>query len=774
MRKGQMEFIVVLGIVLVVVIAVFYAMQGGTILPSSVPKGVYDEQREVANSINNVIRNAADRTLRTMMMHGGYLEDRTIAGISYMDVEHTNFLMKGVPYWQQCSNVMYPDVRDVKVWMEASMEKIIREGMDDVELLYGNRAVFDKEDIDVNVNILGLNAFEPDMLDITVNMPTKVRDYALPGDLYPYNVKVDTKFGKIYSFGKDFADASAQNRYFDIFTITAIYFSQELENTHAKLPTFGVLTQCGEVLYRSPQQINSYLLEVLEYVMASTLWWQEMEATGDEKSFAIEDLDGKAYPDLDVRTMVVDNFIFNLFDFVFVTNFDMPSNEGHTIPVCTEVYNKGYTFNYPFILRVKDPYTGYSFNLASMVGVEDRGDGVMVPSECGSVTEIPSECRELTCYGRIRVMNDLGEPMPNSFVVFGGCPIGETDSNGYVEGPIQCGMKELFIYQTSDYEFLKRNTSATVINGTYVLNPVPQIKIHFREVEVTREGYPYNWESEVNPSILKCDVCQKGACSISKELIYQCNIRLVDREYAFVEFNNGYTRLPVTNTDMSAADPACRDTPECELCEELTQMLKDNPNNQSAAEEARAACRECVQGCVVEPVENVYADYLPTGYLYEVDGRMHDPLTDFMITGGFLYDFNISRNDTELYVYIPRRADDRTGYMDHEMKESEKNCLTQAIEKCGIEPVSTEKYLPTTLLLSPEGCSCSYLRSVAEECGSPMTNLYCDCRGGGSYPADCDECSQGDPDCTTCCNKPALIEHLRSIEESCGIRVICT
>ena len=140
MRKGQMEAIVILGIFFVIVIVALYAVQQGTIFPSPVPKGVYDEQREVANSVKNVIRDAASKTLRTMMAHGGYLEDKSIAGMSYEDVSHTDFLLKGVPFWQQCDNVMYPDIEDVRKWMEASIKKTVREGMDDVESLYGNKS----------------------------------------------------------------------------------------------------------------------------------------------------------------------------------------------------------------------------------------------------------------------------------------------------------------------------------------------------------------------------------------------------------------------------------------------------------------------------------------------------------------------------------------------------------------------------------------------------------------------------------------------------------
>jgi hypothetical protein len=782
--KGQMEIIVVLGIIFVVVIVAFYAIQSGTILPEPIPKGVYEEQRDVANTIKNVVRDASSKTLRTMMAHGGYLEDKSVAGISYKDVSHTDFMLRGVAYWQQCDKVMYPDIRDVKSWMEVSIEKMVMEGMDDVEMLYGNRAEFDREGINVDVKILGQNQFEPDMLDITLTMPTKVRDYSLPGDLYPYNVKVDTQFGRIYAFGKDFADVSAQERFFDVFTITAIYFSQELEGTHSKLPTFGVLTQCGEVLFRSPQQINAYLLETLEYVMASTLWWQRMEnlcpgetCLDETKAFAIPDLNGKTYPHLDIVTMVSDNWFFNIFDYVFVTNFEMLRNDGYTIPVCTEVYNKAYNFNYPFVVRVRDRYTGYYFNFASMVGVKDRGDSVMEPGDCRDPTETPSECKELTCSAKVRVVNDLDEPLPGAWVVFGDCPLGETDENGYVEGPIQCGLRELFIYQDIKYEFLKRSVSATNINNTYVLNMVQDVRIHFREVNITRQGYLFDPDDDIY-TLHSCDACQKKACRFpaTGEAIYECSVRLVDREYAFLEFDNGYMKLPVTNFDMSASDPECRDDPDCILCEQLTEELQEDPGNLEKAQQAKEACSKCIQGCATTPLESVVVNYLPVGYTYRVDARMHDPLVDFFEKGGFLDDnATLGRDDTELYVYIPRRSSDRDSTLDFQMEDSEKACLTEALKKCEMEPVSSEKYVSTTLVLSPSGCTCSYLKGLAEGCGAPRPNLFCECPSGGSFPGSCGKSCGGpfDDPCTTCCSKSAVLEHLKTLEESCSIRVIC-
>ena len=254
-----MEIIVILGILVVVAVVVVLAIRGDRILPNPVPEGIHTQQREVAASVKDVIRDATDETLKTMMMHGGYL-DRRVPGVTvtYSDVPHVDFLLSGVPYWQRCDDTLYPDILDVKGWMESSIKDIIRNGMDDIEEQYGNRTVFKKDDIKVDVDIGGMEPFEEDTISVTVNMPTTVRGYPLPeGDLHPYRIGFDTKFGRIYSFGEDFAKASAGNRYFDVFSIAAIYFSQELENTHARLPTTGIMAHCGEVVYRSPQQINT-------------------------------------------------------------------------------------------------------------------------------------------------------------------------------------------------------------------------------------------------------------------------------------------------------------------------------------------------------------------------------------------------------------------------------------------------------------------------------------------------------------------------------------
>jgi hypothetical protein len=759
-----MEIIVILGILLVVAIAVVFAIRGGGILSSPVPEGIYSQQREVAASVKNVIRDATDETLKVMMMHGGYL-DRRVPGVTVTssDVPHVDFLLSGVPYWQRCEETMYPDITEVKGWMEKSIEDIIRNGMDDIEGQYGNRTVFDKSKIDVVVDIKGMEPFEPDTIGVTVTMPTTVRGYPLPeGDLHPYKIGFDTKFGRAYSFGKDFAEASADNRYFDVFSIAAIYLSQELENTHTRLPTAGVMTQCGEVVYRSPQQINSYLLEILEYVMSTTQWWQGMEnlcpggtCLSQTKSFAIEDLEGAEYPELDVRTVLADDWVFKLVDYVFATNFEMPKHGGFVVPVCTQTYNHAYDFSYPFIIRVKDPYTGYSFSFASEVSVKEGSDRTMEPGDCSPPGGALTGCENLPCHGRVGVVDNEGRPLEGAFVVFGGCPVGETGADGYAEGPIKCGNQELFVYRTSDYEFLKRTVSWEALNRTHTvtLNPVREIRVHFWEVEITTNGY---YESDEERIFTECDACPRS-CDITDVTSQQCSIGLVSREQMLVEFDNGYMKLPVTNIDSSGAAAGCSDTADCQTCSEHASEMEEGDADDSVFE----ACKRCAQGCYSPPLHNTQVNYLPSGYDYAVNGIMFDPLDDYRINGAFLYNsLSISEDDTELNVYMPNRSEDRSGYLDQDVTDKEKRCLAQALMECGIMPVSTEKYVSSTVVLPPSDYDCVYMKGLIVGCGgSPDPGTFRDCVGEDDEPL-------------VCCDKADALEQLRELEESCGVRVI--
>lgn len=696
-----MEVIVVLGIVLVAIVVIFYSLKDSGIFPTNVPEGIYEQQKEVAESVKKVITDATDKTVGEVMSHGGYLETRIPgANKAIGDAQSTEFMLTDVAFWQRCDNTMYPKLRmeegtdNMEAWMAASIKKKVSEGMDDIEVQYGNRAKFDLSGLRVEVDIKGSAQFEPDVIDVTVTMPTEVRDYKLPSDLHPYKVSFKSKLGRIHAFGKDFAVASREKRFFDWFSIEAILFSQELENTHAKLPTQGIMTQCGEVVYRSSEQINDYLLEMVGYIMSSVVWWEDNPnlcpggACQDKRlSFGIQDLDGVTFDDLEIRAMLVDDWEFGLTDYMMATNFEMPTHGGYTVPICTASYNKAYEFTYPYVLRVKDPYTGYSFNMAYEASVKDSGDETMEPGDCGEAVA-STDCSGLQWRGTVRVVDEDGRPLEGVAVVFGGCPLGETDTGGRVSGYVKCGMHELAVFGGSEREFFERDVTATTLNSGYTvtLNPVNAVTIHFREVTIEDSA--------------DCDACSKN-CNFGTGVT--CEISGIGREMVHLEFDNGYMKVPVSNVNVEDMDDECRTTPDCVFCNanyDSMEGVDPEDIDDELAQDISDACLSCDLGCPKTLTEHVTVDYLPSGYEYSVNGNMNDPLLNRMETGELNGTFYLGPDDTELYVYMVKRADDRKDPIDAIPGDSEITCLMNALAGCGIGPVSTVDYSSPIIVTS--------------------------------------------------------------------------
>ncbi|MCK5643170.1 MAG: hypothetical protein KAJ19_20340, partial [Gammaproteobacteria bacterium] len=159
-----MEVIVIFGVLLVVVLVVLFAVQEGSILPNTIPQNIYNEQKAVAKTVGDRMRDALDYTLRDMMMHGGYIGDQGLGTVSYNDVAGADFLLTKVPYWVRCDQVSYPQISQIETWMEHSIEKKMRDGMNSLEIEYGNLAEFDTEGITIDVDVQGMNEYEADKI----------------------------------------------------------------------------------------------------------------------------------------------------------------------------------------------------------------------------------------------------------------------------------------------------------------------------------------------------------------------------------------------------------------------------------------------------------------------------------------------------------------------------------------------------------------------------------------------------------------------------------
>ncbi len=778
-RKGQVELVIILGIIFLFLIVLFSGI-GSNFFASPIPSGVAERQAAVNTMVLGVIKDGVDQTLRVMERHGGYLDDPSITGKTWRDAPNVEFMMAGVAYWQMCENDYSLTKEEIERSFELSVAKHIRENIGGVSGLFGKNVSFDANSVSVDANILGWNRGEVKRIDVSVNLPTRVDGYDMPAQYHPYKQSIDTRFGEIIRFASDYAKENAANRNMEIFTIYGVYFSMVEPDGFGRLPTSGVLTECGQVLHRDPEQINGHLYDLINYVITQLRWWDVMTTDHDiPKIFAIQTLNGEEYRDLDIYMRLSDGFAFDTHDVIMVTNNKpLVTSSVLTPPVCVQEFNRGYDVDYPIIISVKDVETGNFFNFASHVFVESQGLK-MSPGSCSSITAPgQGECEDLQCSLNLRVVDDLSNPIEGAFVAFGNCPLGYTDSNGRVSGDSVCS-GDFSIYKNDTYEYyLEEDIMNHDVESVYVLHKVPFFTAHFREVKIFIDYKPYfgtDWQT--------CTAC--GSCSLyGIDTRVRCETDLMDKEYMYVEFTPSHkpsVTLPITNIDSGSIDPDCMESDACQFCTEHTNnVTMENMG------EVRDACQQCSIDCASGVLENRTIKYIMSGQ-HAVEGTVFNPYTS-REAGGMITTYSLDRNEDEVFINMPR-SETKTGN-NYQVSDSEKSCLTSYLATCGIDPISSSEAVQKTVVMT---CSCDNLLGFVNDVGiEPETReSFCRCPEGSSYSSGCcdrtpqgcafacEECGTGCsgylPQCVNCCDVTGLVDYINSgpVQLKTNARLIC-
>lgn len=453
-RKAQASFVMLLAVLLLVAIVVYYAFQG--IEPPPVPG---DEDRAVSDMIEGIITSGAELALKAMEYQGGYLTppEESVA-LQYI----------GVPYWQMCQNDMSPAADEIEVRFKKAIEYYMNNHTRDIEMFFGkNLSISNVSRVDVRLL--------DNRIDLDVYMTTLFEGRRIS---QPYSVSVPTIFKQLFDFAKDTIaeinkPPSQGGRMLETFTITSIYNSEYL-------PTIGALTRCGESIHLSSQEISERLQTIAAYVRINTKWW---ETTSDYGYYAIGSVNSNTYQNLEPRILFPDGFSVESSGNVHITNNDYISDLP-LVPYCITVYGIKYSFGYPVIINLKDPETGYDFNFAVYVNVDD-----MLPGDCDASATEPTpfkdECSDLPCNARIRVVDCNNNPLQGANAYFGGCLIGSSDADGWIESPILCGTRKLEIYYNAGYQYYSETVSSSgLVEVTYRLCKVNDLVVHFDEMEI--------------------------------------------------------------------------------------------------------------------------------------------------------------------------------------------------------------------------------------------------------------------------------------------------
>jgi hypothetical protein len=240
-KRAQAEFVIIAGIALLAVVAIYFAYSG-EFTPTNLPSGVYQRQQAVQQSVLSLAGKGADEALKVMEAHGGYPTAELLGNGTYQVPPFAIFINEGVPYWAECDQNLAPSRDNVTRWFEKSVEKYIEGHIAEIQNTYKkDNVTFDLSRLSVSANVLS----NPHKIEMTVNLPTKVRGYSMVSQLYPYKISKDTKLGEILDFANNFSSSQAKKRFLEVFTEASIYMSADAADGQPKLPTGGFLTSCG-------------------------------------------------------------------------------------------------------------------------------------------------------------------------------------------------------------------------------------------------------------------------------------------------------------------------------------------------------------------------------------------------------------------------------------------------------------------------------------------------------------------------------------------------
>lgn len=464
-RKGQVEFIVILGLLVVIAVVVFYSYQSGILGPVISPDASLAEE-----SVSSLIRTAAYDTLTNMSLYGGYLNaDSFPMGSVTKDG-------KEVPYWQRNGQVNYPDIH-------ANFKEGVRDYITENKDAFGSAYTeeYGKELVLGNPSV-SANFFS-DRIELLVNMPTTLDGNAVP---QPYTMTIATMLEEIKDFSVSYLTFAGSNRPLEYFTMGTVLFSPVNDGEH-DVPLYVHLTECGDILYRDWFDIKSGM----EYAIKTTLehtympgkYPQDVLHMTSHPKYSLPPLNGKEYGDIDVNFFTPDDFELTPQTLQFVPNPVYVKSE--LIPMTTicqsePVFVK-YFLNYPAITKVRDPLTNNIFRFATDVFIFNN-----TPGGWGEEGYQPdtSVCASPGCDADISVKDSTGNPVSDAALTFMGCILGRTDSSGSYSGEAPCGIGPLEVYKEGYGTYTEMYSIEELDGVSVTLYGTPGVNLHFYEVHV--------------------------------------------------------------------------------------------------------------------------------------------------------------------------------------------------------------------------------------------------------------------------------------------------
>ncbi len=466
MLKGQMEFIVILGVIVVAAVVIIFASQPAPV-SETVPTAVEQEQRAVDEWVTNFMRDVGNNVIIKLEGQGGYWEPEKAT-------QTVPFLTKPVPFWQMCDNSYALTKEQVAGEIEKGVREYMLDGMNESMIVMGKQVTLDLRNFDITANVLD------NQVELTAFLPTTISEYRVTK---PYRASIPTMYGRVTDFARDYSIDMAERRPFELFTRYSIWLSPSL------LPRFGVM-DCG-VLKMTPSEINDGYKKIVYNLLASIQMWEEPSISQQgPMTFGIDSVNGKTYDDLDIQFRLPDGFAFDAKNPIilsatepWVTLMLLERIEFISARTCTSPYSIDYSIAYPVVIKTKDTITNENFHFATYVYVEEMENGQC--EQTVTLGERP-ECQNMLCSVNLRVVDYDYQPLEGALATFGTCIVNtSSDTDGIITGPIPCTQADKFelnVYKEEFVPYTRGHFSGDISNPTpktILLHKAANLSFHF-------------------------------------------------------------------------------------------------------------------------------------------------------------------------------------------------------------------------------------------------------------------------------------------------------
>jgi hypothetical protein len=470
--------IILAGVFIFAAVVIFLFFQAFSGQP---PAGPGEAAKLLHARIEKEIASKSMAVVQKIGRHGGYL-----AG----GAEGVYFSGEFKPYWQVCQNSHIPPLGDIT--------KNIEEGIG-LEINSMNVTGFEGKNVSLGrADKVAVTIRDEDVL-VKAWVPAGIGGYSAEKF---YEISVPVPLGRIYSFASGFVEDNSEKRHIERFTASLFYHMEE----HT-MPTMGVLTECGDSIYRGWNQLSASAESVMDYAFTHIIWWEAPPENREYLEYYIPDIGSRQYRDLEMQFMRTvplrrSTFTSEPFPVSIRNNRRMHS----LVPYCIKEYDVRYSMAQPVMARITSA-GNYTFDFIIYTFIYQNS--IAICENATEMQEVYDPCASAKCAAKIKVTDAAGAPVENADVYFGGCLIGSTDRQGAAHGSVACGIAELTAYRSGYGMNYSVQSWAGLLNMTLTIPKNPVLHFSFSTARVAARLSPaYNGMA---PGDVGCEI-PEGEC----------------------------------------------------------------------------------------------------------------------------------------------------------------------------------------------------------------------------------------------------------------------